>query len=366
MSCPDFQKIKENLQCFSRPIYETVITTLVGMIEAGELAPGTKFPPDKKLAIELGISHVTLARALNELRRRNILERRRASGTFVPENRDPQTPLQARKKIAVVFDYASEKTFQQQLFLQLHHGLEELNCTMLFFSSDSDPDRQLRQLREILNDFSISGCIVWSILSTEQAAEIVRLRPRYYPLIFLDKHYPELEHDAVTYNNFDCGVAVAKALQRKKVQQIFWVEDLSAHNTPTVIDRRNGVLSVLPDPALLPVIELSGHGDDFAMEFAPESAMICGDFESAVHLKEFARRRGITLPERLITFETVTDDHTKIPEFTAYRFPCELGNETINILSSRLNGKEACTVNHSGKWSVLGAKSTMLKQEKEE
>ena len=47
-----FQKVKDALQCFNRPIYETVILTLNEMIETGMLPPGTKFPPDKKLAIE--------------------------------------------------------------------------------------------------------------------------------------------------------------------------------------------------------------------------------------------------------------------------------------------------------------------------
>ena len=75
----NFSKIKENLQCFNRPIYETVILSIIQMIESGELPPGTKFPPDKKLAIELGINHITLAKALNELRRRNVLDRRRAT-----------------------------------------------------------------------------------------------------------------------------------------------------------------------------------------------------------------------------------------------------------------------------------------------
>jgi len=111
----DFNRVKENLQCFNRPIYETVIVTLTEMIKSGELPPGTKFPPDKKLAIELGISHITLAKALNELRRRNILDRRRnildrrrSTGTSVPENIQLPSANAARRKIAVVFDKVSE------------------------------------------------------------------------------------------------------------------------------------------------------------------------------------------------------------------------------------------------------------------
>ena len=55
MEQPQLDKIKRSLERYNRPIYETIIDTLQKMIMSEELAPGTKFPPDKKLAIELGI-----------------------------------------------------------------------------------------------------------------------------------------------------------------------------------------------------------------------------------------------------------------------------------------------------------------------
>ena len=163
--------IRQKLQRYNRPIYETVIDTLQKMIASGQLTPGTKFPPDKKLAIELGISHITLAKALNELRRRNVLERRRAFGTSVPERRDEETPL--RRKIAVVFDNADDETFRRTSFLAIHRELEKLNCTMVFLSSDMDSRKQKDQLLKIMQDFSISGCLVWSILSQEEAESVL-------------------------------------------------------------------------------------------------------------------------------------------------------------------------------------------------
>ena len=354
MESDDFKKVKDNLQCFNRPIYETLISTFQEMITSGELAPGTKFPPDKKLAIELGISHITLARALNELRRRNVLERRRASGTFVPMEQRGDTAQPPRRQIAVVFDDASEKTFQQQLFLQLHHGLEELGCAMVFYSSGNDAARQVCQLKEILKDFSISGCLVWSLLSKSQAEEVLSLRPRYYPLIFLDKHYAGLEHDAVTYSNYECGMAIGKELRRRKVRECHWVIDSNSQEHSSVTDRLTGLLAGLQGTAsvrttLLPMEAGQAVPD---LSFAPSSAVVCADNGSARHLKALSMELGSALPRRLYDFETVVDDHSDIPEFTSYCFPCTLGTEALKILASRLNGKEACTVNHTGKWDI--------------
>lgn len=354
----DFQKVKDNLQCFNRPIYETIIVTLIEMIESGELPAGTKFPPDKKLAIELGISHITLAKALNELRRRNILDRRRATGTSVPEIKNLPEANKARKKIAVVFDYASEQTFQQSLFINLYKGLEQLNCSLCFFSADNSSEKQLSILQEILNDFSISGCIVWSILNAEQAKKIIRMRPRYYPLIFLDRHYEGFDHDAVTYPNFDCAAALARSLRRRKIKSCCWVENREKHVIVSDADRRNGFLSVWQADVEFKLLQLPDETEDYAEIQIPEAeAYVCSDNQLALQFKYILTSRGELEGKKLFVIESPGDDHEKVKEFTAYKFTPGMGDEAIKILSSRLNGKECSTVSHSGKWSVLEGKN---------
>ncbi len=360
-----FSKIKENLQCFNRPIYETVIVTLTDMIKSGELPPGTKFPPDKKLAIELGINHITLAKALNELRRRNILDRRRATGTSVPDNSPLPEASKYRKKIAVVFDFASNETFQQQLFLQLFRGLEQLNCSLCFFSADDSPEKQEAILEEILNDFSISGCLVWSILTPEQAAKIIRLRPRYYPLIFMDKHYEGFDHDAVTYPNFACGAAIATSLNRRKITECCYLEEDGQEFVPSDIDRREGFLSIWKPENHFEHLSLPSQSSRL-LEFPESAAVVCSDYNTALRLQNILEKSGKSKRKNVFVIESPSDDHSAIAGFTAYKFSPTIGEETIKILSSRLNGKECCTVSHSGKWSVLGAKSTNKGRKKNE
>ena len=358
----NFDRIKENLQCFNRPIYETVILTLVEMIKSGELPPGTKFPPDKKLAIELGISHITLAKALNELRRRNILDRRRATGTFVPEMTQLPPANSARQKIAVVFDNVSDETFQQPLFISLYRGLEELNCSLCFFSCNNDPEKQLATCEEILNDFSISGCLLWSILDNDQAARLIRRRPRYYPLIFMDKHYRGFDHDAVTYPNFDCGVAIARSFNRRKITRCCWIEGKHKHNMPSNEDRREGFLSAWKKENDFKLLFLPETPEETANFKLPEDhAVVCCDQVVAVELQKLLQQSVAYAGKKLFVIESPSDDHSLTPEFTAFKFTSGIGDETIKILASRLNGKECCTVSHSGKWSVLGAKSPKRK-----
>lgn len=358
----NFSKIKENLQCFNRPIYETVILSIIQMIESGELPPGTKFPPDKKLAIELGINHITLAKALNELRRRNVLDRRRATGTFVPENRQLAPASPARKKIAVVFDNVSDETFQQNLFIQLCLGLENLNCSLCFFSCNNDPAKQFTTVSEILDDFSISGCLVWSILSQDEAVKLIRKRPRYYPLIFMDKYYEGVDHDAVTYPDFATAAAIARSLNRRKITSCCWVEEQGKSGFSSVRDRREGFISAWKKENRFETMLISPELSAEKFSLPPDDhALVCADSVVARRLKELMIDSGTPFRKNMFVIESPEDDHSLIREFTAYKFLPGIGEEAVKILASRLNGKECCTVNHSGKWSVLAARKTTEK-----
>ena len=360
MEQPQLDKIKQSLQRYNRPIYETIIDTLQKMIMAGELAPGTKFPPDKKLAIELGISHITLAKALNEMRKRNLLERRRAFGTSVPERKTEDSAIPRRRKIAVVFDSANDETFRGTTFLAIHRELENLNCSMVFFSADGDPAKQQKLLLEIMQDFSISGCLVWSILSQTEAAVVLHERPQNYPLIFMDKYYSDFDHDAVTYRNYDCGAAMGRSIRRHKVSRVYWVCRDSAKEFSSIVNRKKGLCDGLGAHIKVEDVILSHDSGPAVRDWEPDAEVVCGDHLSARYFKTAISGQGGDLPRRCYVFETFAEDHSSISEFIAYRFNDELGTEAVEILASRLNGKEACTVNHSGKWSVLGAKSTFL------
>ena len=56
---------------------------MVGAIASGTLKPGSALPPERELALELGISRVTVRRAMVELVRSGLVVQRHGSGTYV-------------------------------------------------------------------------------------------------------------------------------------------------------------------------------------------------------------------------------------------------------------------------------------------
>ena len=53
------------------------------LIRSGELAPGSKLPPEQELAVELGLSRNLMREAVKSLAVAQVLEIRRGDGTYV-------------------------------------------------------------------------------------------------------------------------------------------------------------------------------------------------------------------------------------------------------------------------------------------
>lgn len=68
-------------------LYVAVADHIVARIDAGELRPGARLPPERELAAEYGVAYLTVRRAMVELRERERIITVHGKGTFVaPED----------------------------------------------------------------------------------------------------------------------------------------------------------------------------------------------------------------------------------------------------------------------------------------
>lgn len=69
--------------------FEETVERLLTVIKLGLVAPGERFPPERELAAQLGISRLTLRDAIGELSRAGYVESRRGrlGGTFITYSR---------------------------------------------------------------------------------------------------------------------------------------------------------------------------------------------------------------------------------------------------------------------------------------
>jgi GntR family transcriptional regulator/MocR family aminotransferase len=80
----------------SRPMYRQVYDAVRGAVLSGQLSPGTRLPPQRDLARELGVSRNTVMLAFEQLIAEGYLEGRVGAGTFVT-NTLPDDLLQVRR-----------------------------------------------------------------------------------------------------------------------------------------------------------------------------------------------------------------------------------------------------------------------------
>ena len=83
-----------------RPIFKQIIDGLRVKIVSGELAPGTKLPSVRGLAMQLTINTNTVAKAYTELTNQGLVEARKGLGLFVSPPRQMLSREEQDKRLA--------------------------------------------------------------------------------------------------------------------------------------------------------------------------------------------------------------------------------------------------------------------------
>lgn len=76
------------------PLYQQIIKLIEDQIRQGLLLPGEKLPPERKLAMQLGVNRSTVVHAFDELAERGVLIRKQGSGTVINQEKWGVTPAQ--------------------------------------------------------------------------------------------------------------------------------------------------------------------------------------------------------------------------------------------------------------------------------
>lgn len=87
------------------PPFEQLRETLIERIAVGKLPPGTRLPPLRSLAVQLGLAANTVARSYRELEMAGFVETRGRGGTVVAPRLDD--PERHRRALELSREYAA-------------------------------------------------------------------------------------------------------------------------------------------------------------------------------------------------------------------------------------------------------------------
>jgi GntR family transcriptional regulator len=80
----------------SKPLYNRIREYIAELILKGKLAPDTKIQSERDFSEEMGVSRMTVRRAITELVNEGLLERRHGSGTYVTK---PKVTYESREMV---------------------------------------------------------------------------------------------------------------------------------------------------------------------------------------------------------------------------------------------------------------------------
>jgi GntR family transcriptional regulator len=83
----------------NKPLYNQIQEYIAELILSGKLAPDKKIQSEREFSEDLGVSRMTVRRAITELVNEGLLERRHGSGTYVAQ---PKVTYEAREMVSYI------------------------------------------------------------------------------------------------------------------------------------------------------------------------------------------------------------------------------------------------------------------------
>ena len=81
------------------PLFDQLRTSVIDAVRDGRLAPGSRLPTVRELAVEMGLAPNTVARAYRELETAGIIETRGRQGTFVARHDPTDVAMAAAARV---------------------------------------------------------------------------------------------------------------------------------------------------------------------------------------------------------------------------------------------------------------------------
>ncbi|MEW5815383.1 MAG: GntR family transcriptional regulator [Spirochaetota bacterium] len=100
----------------NKPLYVQIQEYIAELILSGKLAPETKINSEREFSDDLGVSRMTVHRAITELVNEGLLERRHGSGTYVAK---PKITYEAREMVSYTKAIESRKITTASQLLEL-------------------------------------------------------------------------------------------------------------------------------------------------------------------------------------------------------------------------------------------------------
>jgi DNA-binding LacI/PurR family transcriptional regulator len=325
----------------TKPKHSEISKHLEMEIAAGKYREGDRLPSEVQLVKQFTVSRPTVARAMRDLEKQGLIDRRPGSGTYVRSNAHREDT--ARVLGLLVPGLASTEIFQ--IICGEIASLARVNGYGLLWGGSTNPrsdtDESLKHAEELCAQFierKVSGVFFApaELQTGHQQANIrlaESLREAGIPVILIDRDltsFPQRsDFDLVGIDNMAAGSVVAEHLIKLGCRNLFFVaRPMSA---PTVNARIAGIREAMVRHRLEPDPDWSRTGDPADIKFIRSllagrraDAFICANDDTAAMLLRSLESQGVRAPHdvRVVGFDDVKYATLVSVPLTTIHQPC--------------------------------------------
>ncbi|HHY82429.1 MAG TPA: GntR family transcriptional regulator [Clostridiales bacterium] len=206
------------------PKYKAVKDFIEKGIAAGEYLPGDKLPNENELTEMLGVSSITVKKAMAELVNEGVISRIPGKGSFVNEIRN-NAAQSSQKLIAFLLSCQDVNDSScMQIMMGVQSCLASGGYSMIVEHPGDDPDRELQIIMRLL-DNHVAGFILFSANPERSIDNYIYLRNKNIPYVLLDRWVDYLPANSVACNNHDGAFSAVEYLIELGHRKIGFVAD---------------------------------------------------------------------------------------------------------------------------------------------
>lgn len=218
------------------PRYYQVYTSLLARIGAGEFAPGTSLPAERQLAEDYGVSRITVIKALDLLAQKQLIQRQHGRGTFVSSAQEAKE-AERQYSIAFVID-GLPASYSLSLLIGVAREMERHHYALQIVTLYGSSDEEARQIYQLAAQ-GVDGIIVFPQSGYRNEALYHKLRMREFPVVMIDRYYPQVDTDRVVFDDVQAGYSLTCELLDRGYTRIA-VVPYTEIETTSVLNRLQG------------------------------------------------------------------------------------------------------------------------------
>ena len=188
-----------------RTLQEQVVETILGQIRSGALAVGAPILPERQLGEELGVSRITIVRALDKLAADGWITRHQGRGTFVAEPIARRGPTLALMAAVPAHPNLFRSLIGMSEVVNAANG--QLRLLGRFEGLGSEREMADRALRD-----GADGLIVYPDSGMTAPPLYAELLAAGVKLVLIDRYFPDLATDRVVYDDEATGATICGRL----------------------------------------------------------------------------------------------------------------------------------------------------------